>query len=224
MPTDHPASICVHLPLRKSANIVQASCREDTRPFLKIARTNRKFFPMLRELPLILFGVGGVGRAFIRQIVADRTLHATEYGLRINMLALCDSSGAAMELGQGIDDVNLVDLLELKEAGAALSEHALGSAAQGSVVDSWAWQGASAPSWSIARPPTLPCLHFCSLASRGTKSSWPTRSRLPFNRRSITGSPEPVPPATNREPGIWPRHAGRRPWARVCPLSPPCTD
>ncbi|MCB0129452.1 MAG: hypothetical protein KDD78_01325 [Caldilineaceae bacterium] len=84
---------------------------------------------MMHDIPLILFGVGGVGRALLRQIVARRAIHAQGYGLQINVLAVCDSSGAAMELGQGIDDVNLEDLLELKESGGALADHALGGQA-----------------------------------------------------------------------------------------------
>lgn len=96
---------------------------------------------MIREIPLILFGVGGVGRSLIRQIVAGRAVHAGGYGLRINVLALCDSSGAAMEMGQGIDDVNLEDLLELKENGGALSEHALGGASRGSLDETLALAG-----------------------------------------------------------------------------------
>ena len=90
---------------------------------------------MLVELPLIVLGAGGVGRALLRQILANRAYHQQAYGLRINVLAVCDSSGAAIELGLGIDDANLLDLIELKEAGGALTDHTLGSRAHGDLVD-----------------------------------------------------------------------------------------
>lgn len=90
---------------------------------------------MLVELPLILLGAGGVGRALLRQILANRAYHEQAFGLRINVMALCDSSGAAIELGRGIDDVNLMDLLELKETGGALADHTLGSDGHGDLAD-----------------------------------------------------------------------------------------
>lgn len=90
---------------------------------------------MLLELPLILFGVGGVGRSLLRQILSNRIYHESAYGLRINVLAVCDSSGAAIELG-GIDDANLMDLMELKEAGGALADHVLGCGKQADLMDS----------------------------------------------------------------------------------------
>ena len=58
----------------------------------------------MQELPIILFGVGGVGSALLRQIVEQRSLHADEYGLRLNVCAVCDSSGAIIESGPGLDD------------------------------------------------------------------------------------------------------------------------
>ena len=80
----------------------------------------------MREVPLILFGMGGVGRSLVCQIIATRALHAERFGLTLNVLAVCDRNGAAIELGHGIDDDNLEDLVELKLAGSGLAEHALG--------------------------------------------------------------------------------------------------
>ncbi len=79
------------------------------------------------ELPVILLGMGGVGRSLIRQIIQHRAFHADQYGLALEIQAVCDSSGTAIEVGKGIDDVSLIDLLELKDAGGTLSEHTLGA-------------------------------------------------------------------------------------------------
>ena len=81
----------------------------------------------MHEIPLILLGIGGVGRALVRQIIANRMLHAKRYGLKLGLLAVCDRTGAVLDLGGGIDDDTLQDLIDLKEAGGALGEHALGS-------------------------------------------------------------------------------------------------
>ena len=78
------------------------------------------------ELPIILFGAGGVGRALVRQIVANRGFHATEYGLKLPILALCDRDGAAIALGHELDDANLLNLIDFKAQGGRFAEHALG--------------------------------------------------------------------------------------------------
>ena len=48
------------------------------------------------ELPIILFGAGGVGRSLVRQIVENRGFHATEYGLKLPILALLYRGGAVV--------------------------------------------------------------------------------------------------------------------------------
>ena len=82
------------------------------------------------EKPLILFGLGGVGRALLRQIEEQRPLHREEYDLRIDYLALCDSSGAIVEPEGGFTDDLLDDILRLKEEGGALASHPLGRACE----------------------------------------------------------------------------------------------
>ncbi len=82
----------------------------------------------MREVPLIVLGIGGVGRSLLCQIISNRRLHAERYGLALEVMAVCDRNSAAIELGHGINDANLEDLVELKSAGGALSEHALGGA------------------------------------------------------------------------------------------------
>ncbi len=78
----------------------------------------------MRRLDLVILGIGGVGRALLRQIVAQRTLHAERYGLRLDVVALADSSGAlACTSGDGhcLDDARLEAVLAAKEQGQRLA-------------------------------------------------------------------------------------------------------
>ncbi len=76
--------------------------------------------------PLILFGLGGVGRALMHQIGEQRSFHREAYGLHIQYLALCDSSGAIFEPEGGFTDELMAEILQHKEEGGALGSHALG--------------------------------------------------------------------------------------------------
>ena len=85
----------------------------------------------MQELPIIVLGAGGVGRAFIRQVVENRGLHAEQYGLWLSVLAVCDRDGAVLGLDSrrdqhGLDDPNLLDLVGYKAEGGRLAEHRLG--------------------------------------------------------------------------------------------------
>lgn len=79
----------------------------------------------MRSIPIILFGVGGVGRALVRQIVEQRQFHAATYGLHLQFLALCDSDGAIID-DAGLSDGQLRELLQYKEQGGKLAHHPLG--------------------------------------------------------------------------------------------------
>jgi len=79
----------------------------------------------MRSIPIILFGVGGVGRALVRQIVEQRQFHAATYGLQLQFLALCDSDGAVID-DAGLSDVQLHELLQYKERGGKFAQHPLG--------------------------------------------------------------------------------------------------
>lgn len=90
----------------------------------------------MREVPIILFGVGGVGGSLLRQIIEQRLFHVEQYGLLLKLVAVCDSNGAVVE-PDGLDDDALNGILSLKEGGGRLVEHPLG-APQGdaaSIVD-----------------------------------------------------------------------------------------
>jgi homoserine dehydrogenase len=82
----------------------------------------------MRELPVIVFGVGGVGRALLRQIVEHRAFHALQYGLYLKLLAVCDSDGAVIEPSAGLDDDLLREVIAAKAAGQRLAQHPQGGA------------------------------------------------------------------------------------------------
>ena len=82
----------------------------------------------MNEIPLILFGLGGVGRSFVRQVLDLRDYHADRYDLRLRFLAFCDSRGAVLEPTEGLSDRQVSEVLHLKEQGGSLAEHLLGGA------------------------------------------------------------------------------------------------
>ena len=81
----------------------------------------------MQTIPVILFGVGGVGRALLRQISENRTVHAEQYGLTLQLLAVADSNGAIIASDEGLEDDAVQAVLAHKTAGGKLTEHALGS-------------------------------------------------------------------------------------------------
>jgi homoserine dehydrogenase len=80
----------------------------------------------MRNLPIILFGVGGVGRALLRQIVEQRSFHTLQYGLTLELLAVCDSDGAVIEPSDGLDDELIQEIIAAKAAGQRLAQHPAG--------------------------------------------------------------------------------------------------
>lgn len=71
-------------------------------------------------IPLIQFGLGGVGRAVVERILHARDDFEWRYGLHLGYVALCDSQGA-------IIDANGISYGDLRRALAAKSEgHHLG--------------------------------------------------------------------------------------------------
>lgn len=80
----------------------------------------------MRYAPIILFGVGGVGRALIHQIVQNRVHHAMEFELELPIVAVCDRDGAVVALEEAIEDTVLLDILDFKKQGGRLADHAQG--------------------------------------------------------------------------------------------------
>lgn len=79
----------------------------------------------VRELPIFLMGIGGVGQAVLRQILEHRNFHAFEYGVRYRFVGLADSSGVVLEPSEGLSDAQLQELLDLKAEGRPLVDHPL---------------------------------------------------------------------------------------------------
>lgn len=115
----------------------------------------------MQQLPVILFGLGGVGRALVRQILDNRDFHADQYDLDIRFLALCDSRSALIEPMEGLSDPQVEDALALKAAGNSLAAHELGGAQDdlAAIVDIAGRHGAVVVDCT-ATEQTLPALFF----------------------------------------------------------------
>ncbi len=73
-----------------------------------------------RHIPLIVLGVGNVGRAFLAQVVQTHTALANRYGVGLQSVALADSSGAIFDVaGLSPDGVDVA--LAAKAAGQRLA-------------------------------------------------------------------------------------------------------
>lgn len=166
----------------------------------------------MRELPIILLGMGGVARALVRQIVANRGLHAAEYGLHLPFLALCDSDGAVVALERGLDDANLLDLVAHKAAGGRLADHALGGpqADLAAVIDIAGWPGAAVVDCT-ATAQTIPALLYALDKKYKVVLA---------NKKPLTDKLEVYDRLTRAgatEDGVLPpRHLGRTRWETTC--------
>ena len=80
----------------------------------------------MQNIPVILLGVGGVGSALIQQVVANRPLHAAEYGIEFALKAICDGDGAVIALDAGLDDPTLLDLVDYKARKGRLAMYGQG--------------------------------------------------------------------------------------------------
>jgi homoserine dehydrogenase len=77
----------------------------------------------MKQLPLILFGMGGVGRALVRQIVASRATLAQRNGLQLAIVAVADSRHWLFN-PTGFSDEALLALEAAKSAGQPLAADA----------------------------------------------------------------------------------------------------
>lgn len=80
---------------------------------------------MPQWIPVIVFGLGNVGRALVQQIVDCRSLHQSRLRVRLEVVALADSDGAIVE-PSGLDDAELEAILRAKASGARLKDSELG--------------------------------------------------------------------------------------------------
>jgi homoserine dehydrogenase len=75
----------------------------------------------VRQINVVLLGVGGVGRALVEQISRHRHLHAERYGVALEIVALADSSGALVG-DPYLSDETLATALELKAGGSRFAD------------------------------------------------------------------------------------------------------
>lgn len=69
----------------------------------------------MKQVAVILFGVGGVGRALVRQIIRGRDTFAARNQCQFHLIALADSQGWVWQ-PEGLNDAQLQKLLTQKEA------------------------------------------------------------------------------------------------------------
>ncbi len=81
----------------------------------------------MKETPLLQFGLGGVGRALLGQILATRDILAQRVGLTLKHVALVDSGGAILK-PQGLSDEELRAVLQAKGQGRGLKQMPFGQA------------------------------------------------------------------------------------------------
>ncbi len=73
----------------------------------------------LKRIKLIQLGLGGVGRALVRQILTQRSYHAQRLGLSLQYLALADRDGIVINK-DGLFDEMLTEIVAAKAQGARL--------------------------------------------------------------------------------------------------------
>jgi homoserine dehydrogenase len=70
----------------------------------------------MKHIPVILFGVGGVGRELLRQIIDTRDLVKSRNGCRFNVVSVLDSRSWIWQPA-GLGDDQLLQIIYAKEAG-----------------------------------------------------------------------------------------------------------
>lgn len=74
----------------------------------------------MKRIPIVQIGLGGVGRALARQLLAHRDTIAARYGFRLDYIALADSKSLRARHG-GMAPDELADAIGAKEAGQPLA-------------------------------------------------------------------------------------------------------
>lgn len=162
----------------------------------------------MREIPVILIGVGGVGQALLRQIVANRGLHAEQYGLRLHLRAVADSQGAVIALDAELSDATLAEVIAVKASGRPLIEHPDGGP-QGDlvgVIDVAAHPGALVVDCT-ASDATVPALLYS--LEQGYKL-------VLANKKPLTMEQEVYHRLTSAGGASHVRHLGRTRWETTC--------
>lgn len=80
------------------------------------------------SLPIVILGLGNVGRALLKQIIDQRAHHEADFELVLNVRAVSDSRGFICTDQGAFSDQSLRDILALKESGQSLSAAGQGQA------------------------------------------------------------------------------------------------
>ena len=80
------------------------------------------------DVPVVVLGLGSVGRSFVSQVLSQRAFRDRHYGLRLAIRAVIDSRGLVCTGTDGLPDTELAGILKHKAAGRPLAEWAGGSA------------------------------------------------------------------------------------------------
>jgi len=75
----------------------------------------------MKNVPVIIYGAGGVGRALLRQIAASRDVLATRNHSRLDVVGVIDSRGWVWQ-PSGLSDEQLDQIVTTKEAGESLGD------------------------------------------------------------------------------------------------------
>lgn len=77
----------------------------------------------IRRIPILVLGVGNVGRAFLEQVTHTREHLAARYGVALVPVALADSSGAVFA-AEGLSDERIAAVVAAKQDGTPLAAQA----------------------------------------------------------------------------------------------------
>ncbi|MCB0064865.1 MAG: hypothetical protein KDE19_22225, partial [Caldilineaceae bacterium] len=165
----------------------------------------------MRVIPIIQLGVGGVGAALVRQILANREFHGETYGLQLQYVALCDSNGAVIE-SHGMADDFLETLLAWKAEGKRLADHEQGGKQNNlaAIVDIAGRDGAVVVDCT-ASDNTVPAL--TTALDRGYSIALANKKPLTVNQEVYTRLTS-AGATRNRDGTVQPavRHLGRSRW------------
>lgn len=76
---------------------------------------------MNRDIPIILLGIGQVGRALIQQILAQGDILARRAGIRLLLVGTMDSQALLIN-SEGLSDAAIEETMKIKARGGSLSE------------------------------------------------------------------------------------------------------
>ena len=80
------------------------------------------------DVPVVVLGLGSVGRAFVSQVLSQRAFHKRHYGLHLSVRAVSDSQGLVCTAAGGLSDAELAAVLKHKAAGRPLDAWTGGTA------------------------------------------------------------------------------------------------